>query len=66
MLHSYYNYLMPHLHFHKSTSLIGRVDMFKNPAGIYLLQVNNGNARTRREICSYVNKGANRDTWNNA
>lgn len=40
--------------------------MFKNPAGIYLLQVNNGNARTRREICSYVNKGANRDTWNNA
>ena len=38
--------------------------MFKNPAGIYLLQVNNGNAR--REICSYVNKGANRDTWNNA
>ena len=57
---------MPHLHFHKSTSLIGRVDMFKNPAGIYLLQVNNGNARTRREICSYVNKGANRDTWNNA
>ena len=40
--------------------------MFKNPAGIYLLQVNNGNARTRHEICSYVNKGANRDTWNNA
>ena len=40
--------------------------MFKNPASIYLLQVNNGNTRTRGEICSYVNKGAKRDTWNNA